>query len=44
MAGEDLAEALRHLDFVLAMQDELEDQLLDRDRRFLEGALFSAKR
>ncbi|MGC2660757.1 MAG: hypothetical protein WA324_22605 [Bryobacteraceae bacterium] len=28
MAGEDLAEALRHLDFVLAMQDELQDQSL----------------
>lgn len=28
MAGEDTAEALRHLDFVLAMQGELEDQVL----------------
>ncbi|HWF45925.1 MAG TPA: hypothetical protein VG168_02880 [Bryobacteraceae bacterium] len=28
MAGEDTAEALRHLDFVLTMQGELEDQVL----------------
>ena len=28
MAGEDTAEALQHLDFVLAMQGELEDQVL----------------
>ena len=40
MAGEDTAEALRHLDFVLAMQAELEDQVLTAVADFWKARCF----